>query len=490
MRPASILLLFFLYGCTGSDQDTTSPPNIIFILADDLGYADINSFDPLQRTYYETPNIDRLGREGMKFLQAYTNAANCAPTRAALVSGQYFPNQPIYHVGNSGPGPMIPAENAHHLPLEKITDAEMLKQAGYTTALIGKWHLGNHLEYGPQQQGYDINIGGSGDGNPGVWENGYFEPNNNPLINDAQNGEYLTDYLTRKAIAFLEENRDTPFYLNLAYYTPHSPFQAPEHLVNKYNAKEPDRGHDHPTFAAMVEALDTSVGKVMAAVDELELTENTVVIFYSDNGGIGGYGYLGHENKNITYNAPLKGGKGTFFEGGIRVPMIIRWPRMIQPGTVTQEPVMGIDLYPTYLDLAGLEPQAGYQLDGVSLMPILQNHEASLERESMFWHFPGYPNNPWRTTPVSVVRSGDWKLMRFYETEEILLYNLAQDERERTNLSESHLEQRAHLLQQLDDWLQKTNAPLPQWPDSLARANDDFPGFSRTAFAAHNLHPQ
>ncbi len=447
-----------------SDSSRYNTPNIVFIMADDLGLADINSFDPLGRTFYETPNIDRLAKQGMKFLNAYTNAANCAPTRAALVSGQYYPRQPIYHVGQSGPGDMIPAENAHELPTEKITAAEMLQQAGYSTAFIGKWHLGDPPEYGPQQQGYQVNIGGYGAGNPGNWEGGYFEPGNNPHIEDARQGEYLTDYLTRKAIEFLSGHRESPFYLNLSYYTPHSPFQAPEKLVEKYKQKDPDGGHFHATYAAMIESLDTNVGKIMKALDELNLAKNTVVIFYSDNGGRGGYGFLGRDEANFTDNSPLKGGKGTFYEGGIRVPLMIRWPEMIHAGTTTEEPVISIDFYPTYLDLAGIDKPEHYTLDGLSLMPLFENPDISLNRTAMYWHFPGYPNNPWRTTPVSVIRSGPWKLMKFYETNDLQLYNLQEDIGEENNLADSLQQQRDKLIHQLEGWLEKTNAPLPQWP--------------------------
>ncbi|MFH5886441.1 sulfatase, partial [Halalkalibaculum sp. DA3122] len=369
-------------------------PNIIFILADDLGISDINSFDPLERSFYETPNIDKLAKEGMKFLQAYTNAANCAPTRAALLSGQYFPNQPIYHVGRPGagrrePGEMVSAENADELPLEKITDAEMLQQAGYSTAFVGKWHVGRPPEYGPQQQGYQVNIGGSGDGNPGEWDGGYFEPDNNPLIDDSQNGEYLTDYLTRKAIDYITGNKDGPFYLNLSYYTPHWPLQAPEQLVKKYQQKDPDRGHHNATYAAMIESLDANIGKVLNTLDELGIAQNTVVVFMSDNGGLGGYEFIEDRpeadhmlSSGVTDNAPYKGGKTTYYEGGIRTPLIIRWPGVIQPGTTSDEPVIGIDLYPTYLELAGLENPEGYQLDGVSLTPLLENPDNSLNREA------------------------------------------------------------------------------------------------------------
>lgn len=446
----------------GSRQDR---PNIVFIMADDLGNSDINSFDPLERTFYETPNIDKLAEQGTKFLNAYSNAANCAPTRAALISGQYYPNQPIYHVGSSGSGKMIPAPNADELPTEKITDAEMLKEAGYQTALIGKWHLGDPPEFGPQQQGYDINVGGYSAGNPNDWSGGYFRPNNNPYINDAHEDEYLTDYLTRKAVEFIEDHKAGHFYLNLSYYTPHSPFQAPDSIVGKYEQKEPDRGHFHATYAAMIESMDMNVGKIMDALEELGLADNTIVIFYSDNGGRGGYGFLGHEEANYTDNAPLKGGKGTFYEGGIRVPLVVRWPGVTAPGSVSNEPVTSIDFYPTYLQAAGVEKDDSYQLDGESLVPLLRDSSGTLERNSIYWHFPGYPNNAWRTSPVSVIRSGAWKLMKFYETDEVKVYNLDDDVAETRNLANDHPEVRDRLYRELEQWLDENEAPLPRFPD-------------------------
>ncbi|SMO73614.1 sulfatase [Fodinibius sediminis] len=468
--PFGIFLLFILvlstFACAGagkSEPPGARAPNIIFILADDLGYSDINSFDPQHRRYYETPNIDRLAGKGMKFVQAYTSAANCAPTRAALMSGQYYPNQPVYHVGTSGPGRMIPAPNAEALPLDKVTIAEKLDEAGYRTALIGKWHIGNPPEHGPRQQGFAINIGGYGAGNPGAWDNGYMQPNGNPYISDARQGEYLTDYLTRKSIEFITDNKEQPFYLQLSYYSPHSPFQAPKSLVEKYEQKRGDGGHNRPVYAAMIELLDKNVGKLMQAVEELGIAEHTVVIFYSDNGGRGGYDFLGHAENNITSNAPFKGGKGTFYEGGIRVPLIIRWPGIIPPGSQSREPVSSIDFYPTFLDAAGIEGTKYYQVDGLSLLPVMKDPTAVLNRESLFWHFPGYPNSPWRTGPVSVVRSGSWKLMKFYETDEFELYNLKKDPGEQQNLAETYPRKRNSLHRMLQDWLQQTEAPLPAW---------------------------
>ncbi len=446
-----------------SRENPSKPPNIVFIMADDLGYTDINCFDPLGRTFYETPNIDKLAQQGMKFTQAYTNAANCAPTRAALISGQYYPRQPIYHVGQSGPGKMIPASNAKELPLEKITEAEALNMGGYRTAFIGKWHLGNPPDFGPRQQGYDINIGGYEAGNPGAWSGGFFSPNNNPYIDDASKNEFLTDYLTRKAIDFIRENKKGPFYLNLSYYIPHTPLQASASLVQKYKQKQPDRGHYHPTYAAMIEILDTNIGKIMQTLDGLDIANNTIVIFYSDNGGMGGYEFLGSHYFNVTDNAPLKGGKGTFYEGGIRVPLIVRWPEKILPGSISKEPVISIDFYPTYLEAAGIKNPNGYILDGESFLPILKNSDHSLEREELYWHFPGYPNEAWRTTPVSVIRSGEWKLKKFYETNKLELYHLAEDEGEKNDLSAQQPEIRDSLRLQMETWLKNNEAPIPRW---------------------------
>lgn len=438
-------------------------PNIVFVLADDLGWTDINIFDPEQRGFYETPHIDALAAEGMRFIQAYTNAANCAPTRAALMSGQYYPRQPIYHVGRSGRGPMIPAENAEHLPLEKVTIAEALREGGYATGFIGKWHIGNPPETGPKEQGFDVNIGGYNAGNPGAWDGAFLMPSNNPYINDAEEGEYLTDYLTRKAIAFIEENRERPFYLQLSYYTPHVPLQAPEERVEKFRKKQGVNGHDDPTYAAMIASLDEGVGRLKETLDRLGLTDRTIFIFYSDNGGSGGYHDLGRDDNGVTDNSPLKAGKGSFYEGGIRVPLVVKWPGVITPGAVSPEPVIGIDFYPTLLQAAGLERPKDYVLDGVSLLPLFKDAAARLDRDAMYWHFPGYPNSPWRTSPVSVIRSGRYKLMKFYELDKIELYDIENDIGEQNDLAGQEPEIRDELHARLQAWLEELKAPMPRW---------------------------
>ncbi len=456
------LLVILLVGLPMAAAAQQPGPNVVFILADDLGWADVNSFDPLDREFYETPNIDRLADQGMTFSQAYTSAANCSPTRAALMSGQYYPRQPIYHVGSPGSGKMIPAENARHLPLEKQTLAETLASGGYETALIGKWHIGTPDTTGPRAQGFDVNIGGYMAGNPGDWKGGFMAPNNNPYIDDARPDEYLTDYLTRKAVSFIEERDRRPFYLQLSYYTPHWPLQAPGDRIEKYEQKAGTGGHDNATYAAMIESLDRGVGRIMETLERLEIADETIVIFYSDNGGSGSFRDLGRENNGITDNSPLKAGKGSFYEGGIRVPLIVRWPQTVEANTHTDVAVTSIDFYPTLLEAADIAPPADYVLDGESLMPVLQNPETPLDREAIYWHFPGYPNNPWRTTPVSVIRSGAWKLMKFYEDNRLELYNLAEDIGEEDNLAEEHPEHRKELHNQLQEWLEMHEAPMPQ----------------------------
>ena len=465
-------LLFFALRAVAQKKEINSSskqqPNILFILVDDLGWTDINRFDPLMRNYYETPNIDKLAEQGMIFTQAYSNAANCTPSRAAIISGQQYPHQPIYNVGtHPRPGsqwPLVSAYNAPALPLEKVTLAEALKEGGYDTGFIGKWGLGTPPETGPAQQGFDINIGGYIAHNPSEWEGGYFQPNNNPYIKDADKGEYLTDYLTRKAQDFIKAHQEGPFYLQLSYYTVHTPLQAKKELEQKYKNKKGTGGHDNPAYAAMIESLDQNVGKLMDTLRAAGLEENTIVIFFSDNGGVGGYGYLGRPQTYITDNSPLKGGKTTFYEGGIRVPMIVRWPKVIDPGTRSDGAVTGMDFYPTLIEAANIAPQKNYKLDGISFLPLFRNPFSKLPERPLYWHFPGYPNSPWRTSPVSIIRYGEWKLMKFYEefykSGKVQLYH-SNDIGEQYDVSDYHPLVVKKLLTQLEIWLQENNAPMP-----------------------------
>lgn len=467
-----VLLCAHVFGARAQSdgQGSDSAPNIVFIQIDDLGYTDVNPYAPGKDQYYETPNISRLAEQGLRFTSAYTNAANCAPSRAALMSGQAYPLQPIYTVNSGARGAaedrqLIPAPNETTLPLEKQTIAEQLNNSGYATAFMGKWHLGAPPNAGPEQQGFDVNVGGTEMGHP-MWEGAYFRPNNNPEIDDAEDGEYLTDYLFRKATDYIREHRDEPFYLQLSPYSVHTPIQAPEDRVAHFKKKDPVGGHNNPTYAAMVESVDRGVGRVMQTLRELSLRQNTIVIFYSDNGGLGGYRSIGLSENGITDNAPLRGGKGSFYEGGIRVPLIVRWPEVVQSGTTTDEPVIGTDVYPTLLAAAGADLPDGQSLSGTSFLPVLKASDTELSRESLYWHFPGYLQaygpGKWRTTPVSVVRSGPWKLLRFYEGNRLELYNLEDDIGETNDLADERPDKRKKLLSRLTDWLKTHDAPLPK----------------------------
>lgn len=457
------------------ETSITSRPNIVFILADDLGYSDINSFSPLGNAdYYETPNIDRLTKQGMKFTNAYTNAPNCTPTRAALISGQYYPRQPIYTVmtGNRGEAKhrkLIAPPNGKSLPSEIYTMPEALSEVGYSTGRFGKWHL---------RSGEDKVF--SEESVSRVEVNGVML-GQSPKI--GPNGEYIADELNKKALQFIEKNQHQPFFLYLSHYIPHSPFEAPDTLVQKYLKKRPVAGHDHAIYAAMIEALDKSVGRVMHKLDELGLTQNTLFIFYSDNGGLGGYNDQGIQGVprigpldngqggklEITHNMPLRGGKGQLYEGGIRVPLIIRWPDVVPAGTSTDEPVISVDFFATFAELTGAKIPGDHLLDGVDLSPLLRNPEVQLEREALYWHFPGYLDtrapNSWRTTPLGAIRFGDWKLLQFFEDNLIELYNLDDDIGEHHDLSKEYPDKVNELLGKLEGWREKMNAPMPKPKD-------------------------
>ncbi|MBN2271754.1 MAG: sulfatase [Sedimentisphaerales bacterium] len=415
-------------------------PNFVFIFIDDLGWRDLGF---MSSRYYETPRIDKLAEQGVVFTSAYSNAPNCAPTRACLMSGQYGPRHGVYTVGTSERGPanmrkLIPTPNTTELDTKVVTIADALKPAGYTSACIGKWHLGDKEPYRPQDRGFDV-----------VFERthaGHFD----------KQGNYLTDTLTDKALEFIAANRDKPFFLYLAHHAVHTPIQAKKELIEKYKKKAGDEIHNNPTYAAMIESVDQGVGRVLDKLDELALAANTVVFFFSDNGGYG----------NATSMAPLRGSKGMLYEGGIRVPLIIRWPGVAKPRTKCDVPVIGIDFYPTMLEIAGAEKPRSHILDGESILPLLKGADR-LKRKAIFWHFPAYlePYNeaqkPWRTTPAGAVRMGDWKLIEFFEDSRIELYNLKYDISEEKNLAESNAKKAEELHRLLLNWRKRIDAPVP-----------------------------
>ncbi|MHC4557825.1 MAG: sulfatase [Planctomycetota bacterium] len=459
----------------------TKRPNIVFIFIDDMGWRDVGF---MGSEFYETPNIDKLASQGIVFTNAYANAANCAPTRACLLTGQYAPRHGVYTVGSSARGStkdrrLIPINNDTTLDSHHITIAEALKPAGYISASIGKWHMGNDPELGPNGQGFDVNIAGDGSGSPGG--GGYFSPyNNKPNLPNGPKDEYLTDRLTDEAVRFIEANKDNSFFLYLPHYAVHTPLQAKAELIARYEDKPPSNGQYNSTYAAMIDSVDQSVGRIMDKLNELKLTSNTVVFFFSDNGGYAG----------ATSNQPLRGFKGTFYEGGIREPMIVRWPGVTKPGAVCDTPVISTDFFPTILEMTGAKKTAGKILDGESIMPLLKGG-TSLNREAIFWHFPAYlqgnvpgaRDSKFRTRPVGVVRKGKWKLLQYFEewvleggrdeidtNNAVELYDLGNDVSEKTNLANVNTTKRDELLDLLINWQDSIKAPIPTDP------NPDYSG--------------
>lgn len=428
-------------------------PNIVLFYVDDLGWKDVAyNGNP----YALTPNIDTLASEGMVFNNAYANAPNCAPSRACLLSGQYTPRHGVYTVGSSDQGAtgdkrLVPTPNTEHLTESHITIGEALKTVGYITATMGKWHVGDD----PTTQGFDVNIAGGTEGNPG--SDGYFSPYNN--LNNLTNGptgEYLTDRLTDEATGFIEDNKDTTFFLYLPHYAVHTPIQGKQDKVTKYESLYPALSSSWIKYLAMIESIDESVGRIVTKLKDLGLEENTVVIFTSDNGAIPSY----------TSLAPLRGNKGMFYEGGVREPFIAKWPGHIEAGTTCDVPIIGTDLYPTFLEMAGADKPNNYDLDGESIIPLL-TQSGSLQREAIFWHSPIYLataygiNERFRTTPSSAMRMGPWKMIEFFETGNIELYNLDDDIGEENDLAEFLPDTVKMLYQIMGDWRDKINAPVP-----------------------------
>lgn len=463
-HPAAALIALLCFAFVGSESrdsviaaEASLPtgPNIVLILADDLGYADLSCQGS---PFYETPNIDRLAEEGMK-LNAFYMCQNCAPTRAALISGQYAPRTGIYTVGTFKRGKaenrkMVPPANISQLPTEKITIAQMFKQAGYATGMFGKWHLGYGAKHHPLKRGFDEAIVSNGR---------HFQFKTQPKVEHAD-GAYLADFLTDKAVDFIDRHQKERFFLYLPHFAVHVPLQAKPELIKRYKNKKPARGHQDPVYAAMIQSVDESVGRVVAKLEELDLTENTLVIFTSDNGGLGGYKIPGTDKtKGTTNNFPLRGGKGMLYEGGVRVPFIARWPRVIKAGSATDQPAVHVDLYPTFAELAGVKPADDYLLDGQSIASLFNAPQNDMEHGPIYWHFPGYlesyiPEDIWRTTPVSVIRDGDFKLLQFFEDNRFELYNLKNDIAEEHDLAAERPEKTNELKAKLFAWRKQTNA--------------------------------
>jgi len=457
------------------NQQTTSrlskKLNFVFILIDDLGWTDVGCYGS---SFYETPNIDKLAREGMRFTDAYAACPVCSPTRASILAGKYPARLGITQwIGAS----QKPTKYVDRLPLEEITIAEVFKREGYATGFVGKWHLStkgsDRTEYYPDRQGFDINIGGDDSGAPPT----YFWPYKKrgrsleTLPPGGERGEYLTDRLTDESLRFLQANKDRPFLLYLSHYAVHTPIESKPTLTDKYKAKAeklpktskpaflPERDamskqiQDHPVYAGMVQSTDESVGRVMKKLEELGVAENTVVIFMSDNGGLSTV-----PREAPTSNLPLRAGKGWLYEGGIREPMIIKWPGVVKPGSVCSEPVTSTDFYPTMLEMAGLPLMPEQHIDGISMMPLLKD-EGKLERTAIYWHYPHFHGSGNR--PSGAVRAGDYKLIEWYENSRIELYNLKNDIGERHDLATQMPKKAVELRRMLHKWRKQTNAKMP-----------------------------
>ena len=464
LRFLSFLYLTFFFSMTMHAEKQT---NFLFFLVDDMGWADIGANGS---KFHETPHIDRLAKSGMRFTQGYAAGSVCSPTRASIMTGKHpvrvnitdwIPGQ-----SNRPTNPLLHPEDRHSLALEEVTIAEALKQNGYQTFFAGKWHLGKEGEW-PTDQGFDVNIGGHHKGSP---PGGYYAPWTNPTLKAKKKGEYLTERLTNESAKFLESrDKSKPFLLYLSYYNIHTPIQPYKKRIDHYKAKfeknfigptptEPEHDgktrirQDNPALASMVAAVDDSVGVLLDKLEELKIKENTVVIFFSDNGGLSTLGRIGP-----GCNKPLRAGKGWLYEGGIREPTIISAPGITKPGSISKKPIISMDFFPTILDLAGLPLHPELHVDGNSLLEQLKGDDSG--ERTLHWHYPHYHGSTWK--PGAAIREGNWKLIEFYHYNNFELYDLSNDLGEQNDLSKSNPHKAKELRAKLNKWQKKMNAKMP-----------------------------
>ncbi len=424
-----------------AEDDSSAKPNIIFILVDDLGATDLGCFGS---SFYQTPNIDRLAQDGVKFTHAYAACTVCSPTRASFVTGRY---PAVLHLtdwiaGHDRPKAKLRIPDwSQRLTHDVPTLPQAMHAAGYTTCAIGKWHLG---EEGPEKYGFDVAIADNGKGQPAT----YFSPYKNPHLADGPKGEFLTDRLTTEAEKFIEDNKDHPFFLYFAHYAVHTPLQGKPEVVAKYRARAAATDPQHnPTYAALIESVDDSVGHLRAKLDELKLSSRTAVIFNSDNGGL--------VLNKVTSNLGMRAGKGSAYEGGVRVPAIALVPGVTKAATVNTTPVITLDWTATILDLAGAKPLD--KAEGVSLTPLL--HGGEIPARPLFWHYPHY--HPGGATPYSAILDNQWRLIEFFEDNHVELYHLSDDPEEKNDLAATQPDKAAELRAKLHAWRKADDAQLP-----------------------------
>ena len=450
-----LILIIICFSCNKTINNKN--PNIILIIADDLGWTDL-SF--MGSNYYQKPNIDRLAKRGITFYNAYASATNCSPSRASMLSGKYAPEHGIFTVGESERGnkktrKLIPIENKEEIGQDFFLIPEMLKTLGYTNGHFGKWHLGKEGNY-PEQNGFDVNFGGYENGGPG--KGGYTSPYNNPKIKDGPVGEYLTDRIGNEVVNFIDENQSKTFFAYVPFYSVHTPIEPKLEYEKKYQKIKGNQYHNRADFAGMIQSLDENVGKILDKIQELNLIEKTLIIFTSDNGGI----------RSISNQFPLRAGKGSYYEGGIKVPLIFSWGKKITANTKSYERVSNIDFFPTIKNIVGYKKRI--ELEGVDLSPVF--NDMKLPERSLFFHFPIYlepydvykdnGTDPlFRTKPGSVIIKNDWKLHHYFENNSIELYNLIEDVSESKNLSEENKEKTNELFEELNKWRKLNNAPIP-----------------------------
>ncbi len=455
-------------GCATGTLAAGRRPNFVFFLVDDLGWTDLGCFGS---TFHETPNVDRLAAEGVRFTNAYAACPVCSPTRASIMTGKYparlattdyfGAGQPETWKRNT---PLLPAPYLDRLPHEETTLAEAFKAAGYATFFAGKWHLGPEA-FWPETQGFDVNKGGITRGGPYGGKK-YFSPYGNPRLEDGPDGEHLPDRLAEEAVRFIDEHKEEPFLAYVSFYSVHTPLMARKDLRAKYTEKRKqappeawgEEGtrkvrlvQNHAVYGGMVEAMDLAVGKVLDALEAMDLSEDTVVVFMSDNGG------LSTSEGHPTSNLPLRGGKGWMYEGGIREPMIIKCPGVSEAGAVCDTPVTSTDFYPTLLDLAALPQRPDQHCDGLSLVPLLENKD--MAERAMYWHYPHYGNQG--GSPSGAIRLGDWKLIEFFEGNRLELYNLREDIAEKNDLAQVALTKTQELAGMLHAWQKEVGARFP-----------------------------